>query len=116
MTHAIHRPPAMTMTITNTHTKTKTEKFQGKWFNEYRFEYTVLMYIGWDVPAHDTHTGQDRIEGILRLLVRGPRGSKNPIDYHFQGKFINFCADGFIWFCDIRGKSYHDFQTAQILE
>ena len=50
MTHAIHRPPAMTMTMTmtNTHTKTKTktEKFQEKWVNEYRFKYSVLMNIG----------------------------------------------------------------------
>ena len=50
MTHAIHRPPAMTMTMTmtNTHTKTKTktEKFQEKWVNEYRFKYPVLMIIG----------------------------------------------------------------------
>ena len=57
MTHAIHRPPAMTMTMTNTHTKTetKTEKFQEKWVNEYRFKYPVLMIIGWDVLAHDNH-------------------------------------------------------------
>ena len=48
MTHAIHRPPAMTMTMTNTHTmtKTKTEKFKEKWVNEYRFKYPVLMNIG----------------------------------------------------------------------
>ena len=59
MTHAIHRPPAMTMTMTmtNTHTKTKTktEKFQEKRVNEYRFKYPVLMNIGSDVLAHDTH-------------------------------------------------------------
>ena len=59
MTHAIHRPPAMTMKMkmTNTHTKTetKTEKFQEKWVNEYRFKYPVLMIIGWDVLAHDNH-------------------------------------------------------------
>ena len=53
MTHAIHRPPAMTMT--NTHTKTKIEKFQEKWVNEYRLKYSVLMIIGWHVLAHDTH-------------------------------------------------------------
>ena len=50
MTHAIHRPPALTMAMTNTHTKTKTksntEKFQEKWVNEYRFKYPMLMNIG----------------------------------------------------------------------
>ena len=59
MTHAIHRPPAMTMTMTNTHTKTKTktktEKFQEKLVNEYRFKYPMLMNIGCDVLAYDTH-------------------------------------------------------------